>query len=45
MPSVLIDLAESDLRVVEQVAKENYRSRKAQMELIIDQWVQKEAKK
>ena len=45
MPSVLIDLAEDDLRVVEKVAKENYRSRKRQMEMVIEQWLEKEGKK
>ena len=45
MPSVLIDLPETDLQEVEKVAKANYRSRKAQLEMIIDQWLEKEAKK
>ena len=45
MPSVLIDIPESDLREIEKVAKENFRSRKAQMELIVNQWLEKESKK
>lgn len=45
MPSVLVDIPEMDLREIEKVAKENHRSRKAQMELILDQWVEKEARK
>ena len=45
MPSVLIDLEEEDLRAIEKVAKENYRSRKAQMEKILADWVVREEKK
>ena len=45
MPSILIDVPEEDLREIEKVAKENFRSRKAQVELIIDGWVRKEEKK
>ena len=42
MPSILIELPEEDLRAIEKVAKENYRSRKAQVELIVDLWLNKE---
>jgi len=42
MPSILIDLPEEDLRAIEKVAKGNHRSRKAQVELIVEDWVVKE---
>ena len=45
MPSILIDVPEEDLREIEKVAKENFRSRKAQVELIIHGSVHKEEKK
>jgi len=45
MPSILIDVPEDDLREIEKVAKENFRSRKAQVELIIDGWLRNEEKK
>ena len=45
MPSVLVDIPEQDLREIEKVAKENFRSRKAQMELILNQWIEKESAK
>ena len=42
MPEVLIELAEPDLRAVEKFAREQHRSRKGQMELIIEEWVHRE---
>ena len=45
MPSVLIDVPENDLQAIEKVAKENFRSRKAQLELIVDLWLIKEQSK
>lgn len=47
MPSVLVDIEEADLRVIEKVAKENHRSRKAQIELVIHQhrWLKEDEKK
>ena len=45
MPSILIDVPEEDLREIEKVAKENFRSRKAQVELIIDGWLRNGEKK
>ena len=42
MPEVLIELTEPDLRAVEKFAREQHRSRKGQMELIIEQWIHEE---
>ena len=39
MPSILIDVPQEDLLELEKLAKANFRSRKAQIELIIDDWL------
>ena len=45
MPSVLIDLPEDDLQAIEKMAKANFRSRKAQIELMVDLQLIKEMSK
>ena len=45
MPELLIELDEPDLRAVEKYAKEQHRSRKGQIELIIEEWIHRELAK
>jgi hypothetical protein len=45
MTSVVVDISQESLDEVQRVANDNYRSRKAQLELIIEWWVRKEKEK
>lgn len=42
MQRLLIDIAQEDLDVIEKVAEKNRRSRKAQIEWILEDYVMKE---
>lgn len=42
MQRVLVDIADEDLEVVAKVGEKNHRSRKAQLEWIIEDFVMKE---
>lgn len=39
MPEILIEIDEKHLRAIEQVAKENKRSRRAQVSVAIEEWL------
>jgi hypothetical protein len=42
MPEILIEINEKDLQAIERIAKENHRSRRAQVVVAIEEWLKGE---
>ena len=42
MPEILIEIEEKDLQAVERIARENRRSRRAQISVAVEEWLAKQ---